>query len=69
MRWAARHEILGADEQLRAGVLFAHGDHFSAGLDLAEVGPAVAERGPHALCGSHRFDPFASWATRCPSPW
>src|SRR6266568_3523223 len=44
------YEILGTDEQLRAGVLFAHGDHFSAGLDLAEVGPQV-------LYGSHRFDP------------
>ena len=40
------YEILGTDDELRAGVLFAHGDHFSAGLDLAEVGPAVAEHGP-----------------------
>ena len=52
------YEILGTDDQLRAGVLFAHGDHFSAGLDLAEVGPAVAEHGPQVLYGSHRFDPF-----------
>ena len=29
------YEILGTDDELRAGVLFAHGDHFSAGLDLA----------------------------------
>ena len=43
------YEILGTDDQLRAGVLFAHGDHFSAGLDLAEVGPAVAEHGPRVL--------------------
>jgi enoyl-CoA hydratase/carnithine racemase len=50
------YEILGTDEQLRAGVLFAHGDHFSAGLDLAEVGPAVAGHGPQVLYGSHRFD-------------
>ena len=27
-------------------VLFAHGDHFTAGLDLAEVGPAVAAGEP-----------------------
>ncbi|WP_428266809.1 crotonase/enoyl-CoA hydratase family protein [Haliangium sp.] len=30
------------DPALRCAVLFAHGDHFTAGLDLAEVGPAVA---------------------------
>ena len=50
------YDRLGTDEELRAGVLFAHGDHFSAGLDLAEVGPAVAERGPQVLGGAHRFD-------------
>ena len=62
------YEILGTDEQLRAGVLFAHGDHFSAGLDLAEVGPAVAEHGPQVLYGSHRFDPFGVWRDPVPKP-
>src|SRR5260221_7380039 len=33
------------DDEVRCGVLFAHGDHFPAGLDLAQVGPAVAEQG------------------------
>lgn len=28
------YEILGTDDELRAGVLFAHGDHFSAGLGV-----------------------------------
>jgi len=32
-----------ADPQLRCLLLTAHGDHFTAGLDLAEVGPAVAK--------------------------
>src|ERR1700729_3289783 len=31
---AGAYEMLGTDDELRAGVLFAHGDHFSAGLDL-----------------------------------
>ena len=62
------YEILGTDEQLRAGVLFAHGDHFSAGLDLAEVGPAVAGHGPQVLYGSHRFDPFGVWRDPVPKP-
>ncbi|MCP4869603.1 MAG: crotonase/enoyl-CoA hydratase family protein [Proteobacteria bacterium] len=30
------------DPEVRCGLLFAHGDHFTAGLDLAEVGPAVS---------------------------
>lgn len=30
------------DEDARVAVLFAHGDHFTGGLDLAEVGPHVA---------------------------
>jgi enoyl-CoA hydratase/carnithine racemase len=34
---------LDRDAELRCGVLFAHGDHFTGGLDLAEVGPTFAE--------------------------
>ena len=62
------YEVLGDDEQLRAAVLFAHGAHFSAGLDLAEVGPAVAGHGPQVLYGSHRFDPFGAWRDPVPKP-
>ncbi len=35
-----------ADDSLWCLLLTAHGDHFTAGLDLAEVGPAVAEGQP-----------------------
>jgi len=31
-----------AEKEARVAVLFAHGDHFTGGLDLAEVGPHVA---------------------------
>jgi len=34
--------LLERDDDLRAGVLFAHGDHFTTGLDLADVAPAFA---------------------------
>ena len=64
----AAYETLGTDDELRVGVLFAHGDHFSAGLDLAQVGPAVAEHGPGVISGSHRFDPFAVWRDPVPKP-
>src|SRR3954454_5718515 len=39
------YERLERDDDLRAGVLYAHGDHFTGGLDLAEVGPRLAEGG------------------------
>lgn len=58
---AAAYGELGADPELRAGVLFGHGDHFSAGLDLAEVGPAAAAGGPSALAGGATWDPFGVW--------
>jgi enoyl-CoA hydratase len=35
------YERLERDDGLRAGVLFAHGDNFTAGLDLAQVGPRL----------------------------
>jgi enoyl-CoA hydratase/carnithine racemase len=31
------------DPELRCGVIFANGDHFTAGLDLAEVAPRMAD--------------------------
>ena len=52
------YERIADDAEVRCAVLFPHGDHFSAGLDLAEVGPYVAEHGPRALSGTKRFDPF-----------
>ncbi len=33
---------LHTDPALRVGVVHAHGDHFTGGLDLADVGPALA---------------------------
>jgi len=43
---AAAYTQLEEDADLRCGLLFAHGDHFTAGLDLAEVGPAVSAGDP-----------------------
>jgi len=44
------------DAELRCALLFAHGEHFTAGLDLAEVGPAVA--GGEALFPAELVDPL-----------
>lgn len=64
----AAYQELGSDPDLRAGVVHAVGEHFSAGLDLAEVGPAVAAQGPAALSGGYDFDPFGVWAPPVPKP-
>lgn len=64
----AAYERLATDDDLRAGVVYGHGDHFSAGLDLAEVAPKVAEEGPGALSGSGSYDPFGMWGEPCPKP-
>jgi enoyl-CoA hydratase len=37
------YALLESDDTLRAGVLIAHGDHFTAGLDLVDVAPLIAE--------------------------
>ena len=65
---SAAYQRLGEDAEVRVGVLYAHGAHFSAGLDLSEVGPAVAEHGPEILKGSGRYDPFGVWAEQVPKP-
>ena len=65
---AAAYALLDEDPSLRVGVVFGHGDHFSAGLDLAEVGPAVAARGPQALAGSSGVDPFGVWGRQVAKP-
>lgn len=36
---------LDRDPELRAGVVFAHGDHFTGGLDLADVAPRIGPDG------------------------
>ncbi|CAM4440159.1 2,3-dehydroadipyl-CoA hydratase [Mycobacterium basiliense] len=36
------YALLESDSSVRAGVLFAHGDHFTGGLDLVDVGPSIA---------------------------
>ncbi|MEO7147825.1 MAG: crotonase/enoyl-CoA hydratase family protein [Terrimesophilobacter sp.] len=36
---------LDRDPGLRAGLVFAHGDHFTGGLDLADVAPRIGQNG------------------------
>src|SRR5215813_12379225 len=65
---AAAYEQLGTDGDVRVGILFAHGDHFSSGLDLAAVAPVVAQKGPMVIAGGRRFDPWGIWGEPVPKP-
>ncbi|MET3768505.1 enoyl-CoA hydratase/carnithine racemase [Marisediminicola sp. UYEF4] len=42
---AAAYGELESDPELRAGFVFAHGEHFTAGLDLADIGPRIGPDG------------------------
>lgn len=42
---ALAYAELENDPELRAGFVFAHGDHFTGGLDLADVGPRIGPDG------------------------
>ena len=48
---------LERDPQLRCGFVYAHGDHFTAGLDLADVGPRITADGL-ALVAEGGIDPW-----------
>lgn len=54
------------DAAARCAVLFAHGDHFTGGLDLAEVGPTVATGRP--LFPEDRVDPLGLGKRRRTKP-
>lgn len=62
---AAAYTRLDEDPELRVGLLYAEGDHFTGGLDLAEVGPAVA-RGAALFEGG--VDPLGVTGRHCRKP-
>ena len=62
---ARAYALLESDDSVWAGVLFAHGDHFTAGLDLVDVAPGIAA-GASPLPDGGR-DPWrldGPWTTR-----
>jgi enoyl-CoA hydratase/carnithine racemase len=54
---AAAFGQLDEDPELRCGVVFAHGDHFTAGLDLANMAPLI-QSGDFNLGGNEGVDPW-----------
>ena len=63
---AAVTELDGNDD-LRAGVIFAHGSDFTAGLDLGNVAPAIAS-GSRSLFQPGMIDPWATHGAPCRKP-
>ena len=57
---------LEADDDLRVGVIFAHGDNFTAGLDLMDVAPVMGSGQPILAEGA--MDPVGIHGPRCSKP-
>lgn len=58
-----------ADAQhLRVGVIFGHGRHFTAGLDLASISPLIATGDVSALFPEDGLDPWNFFGEPCPKP-
>ncbi|OWU85655.1 hypothetical protein ATO6_01625 [Oceanicola sp. 22II-s10i] len=59
------YELLDEDDDLRCGVVFGHGGHFTAGLDLPKIAAMWKEKKNHVT--KDRIDPYARWR-RCKKP-
>ncbi len=61
--WSMLNELSTAyteyeqDPNLRCAVVFGHGEHFTSGLDLADVGPKIKEG--QSFISSDKIDPWA----------
>ena len=61
---SAAYGLLERDEELRCGVLFGHGEHFTGGLDLVDVGPTLLSG--ESLYPADAGDPWrldGTWST------
>ena len=65
---ARAYRRLGDDPELRVGVLYGHGERFTAGLDLPSVAPAVAGGDVASIIPSDGYDPWNFVAEPCPKP-
>ncbi|QSE84564.1 crotonase/enoyl-CoA hydratase family protein [Rhodococcus koreensis] len=58
------YALLESDPELRCGVLFAHGEHFTGGLDLVDVAPAIAAgETPYPADGRDPWRLDGDWTT------
>lgn len=61
---ARAYAVLESDDEVRAGVLFAHGEHFTGGLDLTDAAPGIAAgQSPFPEDGRDPFRLEGAWNT------
>ncbi len=65
---AQAYTDLSNDDALRVGLLFGHGDHFSAGLDLMDVAPQLANNAIDAILPENLCDPWDFLGEPCTKP-
>lgn len=65
---AAAYTELERDPERRVGVLFSHGPHFTAGLDLAKVAPLVSQGASLFPSGDERVDPLGLFGAQRTKP-
>jgi len=61
---AAAYTRLESEDEIRCGVLFAHGEMFTAGLDLANVAPKVVEGNGGLKFSPDSVDPLNLYSER-----
>lgn len=59
---------LDEDDELRVGVLFGHGDHFTAGLDLPKWRAGMVDGAGGGAASSDRVDPVGLTGRSCRKP-
>ena len=65
---AQAYTDLAKDDSLLVGVVFGHGDHFTAGLDLADVAPRLAGGDASQVLPPDLCDPWDFMGEPCPKP-
>ncbi len=65
---AQAYSDLAGDDELRVGVVFGHGDDFTAGLDLPAVAPLLAEGRAAEILPADLPDPWDFMGEPCPKP-
>src|SRR5262245_6744508 len=62
------YRVLGDDRELRVGVLYGHGERFTAGLDLPSVAPLIAGADVTTIIPADGYDPWNFFGEPCPKP-
>ncbi|MEM6800817.1 MAG: crotonase/enoyl-CoA hydratase family protein [Bacteroidota bacterium] len=59
---ADAYEKLEENDQIRSGVLFAHGEHFTTGLDLGEIAPKIMQGA--SFIKDDKIDPWGIYSKK-----